>query len=51
MDTIQRGILGDLHYIRAQWHRSNLPGKDSWQQPLPESAKPKDRLAKELASS
>ena len=35
MDTIQRGILGDLHYIRAQWHRSNLPGKDSWQQPLP----------------
>ena len=26
MDMIQRGMLGDLHYIRAQWHRSNLPG-------------------------
>ena len=26
MDKIQRGMLGDLHYIRAQWHRSNLPG-------------------------
>src|SRR5207302_9330903 len=21
--------------IRAQWHRGNLPGNDSWQQPLP----------------
>jgi len=34
-ERIRRGLLGDLHYIRAQWHRSNLPGKDSWQQPLP----------------
>ena len=36
---IQRGLLGDLHYIRAQWHRGNLPGKDSWSQPLPEELK------------
>ncbi|MBN1910179.1 MAG: gfo/Idh/MocA family oxidoreductase, partial [Pirellulales bacterium] len=58
MDMIQRGTLGDLHYIRAQWHRSNLPGSDSWRQPLPPGVKPqgdpgekkvKD-LAKELAS-
>lgn len=35
-DTIKRGLVGDLHHIRAQWHRGNLPGKDSWQQPLPE---------------
>ena len=40
MDTIQRGMLGDLHYIRAQWHRGNLPGSDSWQQPLPQEVKP-----------
>jgi predicted dehydrogenase len=39
MDQIQRGILGELHYIRAQWHRSNLPGHDSWQQPLPPGVK------------
>jgi len=39
MDTIQRGVLGDLHYVRAQWHRGNLPGNDSWQQPLPSGAK------------
>lgn len=35
VDMIRRGLLGDLHHIRAQWHRGNLPGKDSWQQPLP----------------
>ena len=33
-DKIQHGLLGDLHCIRAQWHRGNLPGHDSWQQPL-----------------
>ena len=35
VDTLKRGLLGDVHHIRAQWHRGNLPGKDSWQQPLP----------------
>ena len=52
VDQIKRGLLGDLHYIRAQWHRSNLPGTDSWQQPMPHAAKPDDlqsaRLAKDL---
>lgn len=32
---ISWGVLGEIHHIRAQWHRGNLPGKDSWQQPLP----------------
>ena len=32
---IQGGLLGQVHHIRAQWHRGNLPGKDSWQPPLP----------------
>ena len=54
VDLIARGVLGDLHYIRAQWHRSNLPGTDSWQQPMPKEAKPTDaqaeRLLKELNS-
>lgn len=35
VDTIKRGMIGDIHHIRAQWHRGNLPGKDSWQPPLP----------------
>jgi len=46
---IKSGLLGDLHYIRAQWHRGNLPGKDSWRQPLPHDVKPDDSLSGKLA--
>jgi predicted dehydrogenase len=53
-DTINRGLLGELHYIRAQWHRGNLPGNDSWQMPLPPGVKAGDKssekLVKELAN-
>jgi predicted dehydrogenase len=38
-------LLGDLHSIRAQWHRGNLPGKDSWKPPMPDD----QSLAKRLA--
>jgi len=55
-EMIRSGLLGDLHYIRAQWHRGNMPGNDSWSQPLPPGVKSKeedknfDRLARELKS-
>jgi predicted dehydrogenase len=45
LEIIRKKLLGELHYIRAQWHRANLPGKDSWQQPLPKEAKPSDAQA------
>jgi len=53
------GMIGQLHHIRAQWHRGNLPGKDSWQPPLPvkEGEKPGkieadlDKFEKELAKA
>ena len=48
MDTIQRGGLGDLPYIRAQWHRGNLPGGDNWQMPMPKECKPDDLQADKL---
>jgi predicted dehydrogenase len=35
VDQIKRGLLGELHHIRAQWHRGNLPGDDSWSPPVP----------------
>ena len=38
-------LIGDLHSIRAQWHRGNLPGKDSWKPPLPDDGS----LVKQLA--
>lgn len=31
-------LLGDLHSIRAQWHRGNLPGNDSWKPAMPGDA-------------
>ncbi len=45
VDTIRRGLIGDIHHIRAQWHRGNLPGRDSWSTPLPDDAMGK-KLAK-----
>ncbi|HEY4760880.1 MAG TPA: gfo/Idh/MocA family oxidoreductase, partial [Thermoguttaceae bacterium] len=48
VEMIRKGLLGDLHYIRAQWHRGNLPGKDSWQPPMPKDVKPDDPLAEVL---
>ena len=30
-DLVQKGLLGDIKFIRAQWHRNNsFPGRDSW---------------------
>ncbi|MCY2985496.1 MAG: Gfo/Idh/MocA family oxidoreductase [Planctomycetota bacterium] len=44
------GMIGQLHHIRAQWHRGNLPGKDSWQPPIPsaDASKP-GQIEKDLA--
>ena len=39
VESIRQGLLGEVHYIRAQWHRGNLPGNDSWQPPLPARSK------------
>lgn len=50
VDTIKRGVIGDIHYIRAQWHRGNRPGADSWQMPMPRSLKPDDTQARKLIS-
>ncbi len=35
VNLLKWGVLGELHHIRAQWHRRNLPGRDSWQPELP----------------
>jgi predicted dehydrogenase len=47
-ESIRQGLLGQVHYIRAQWHRDNMPGNDTWQPPLPPDAKPKDPSGEEL---
>ncbi len=45
-ETISSGLLGDIHFIRAQWHRGNLPGKDSWQPMMPGDPRLADALRK-----
>jgi predicted dehydrogenase len=43
-DLVRQGILGDIKFIRASWHRNNsFPGKDSWLKEI----RPEDK--KELA--
>lgn len=44
--AIKNGLLGDLHHIRAQWHRNNRPGVDSWSPPLPGDKKLAEAVAK-----
>ncbi|MDH3717585.1 MAG: Gfo/Idh/MocA family oxidoreductase, partial [Planctomycetota bacterium] len=48
---IRRGLIGDIHHIRAQWHRGNMPGSDSWQQPLPDSTLESQLLTYEQQSA
>ena len=46
VEQIRQGLIGDIHHIRAQWHRDNSPGHDSWSPPLPGD----EKLNKELAA-
>lgn len=39
VELIRNGVLGEVHYIAAQWHRGNLPHRDSWKMPLPPGVK------------
>jgi predicted dehydrogenase len=33
---VKQGLLGDIKFIRAQWHRNNSwPDRDSWRKPIP----------------
>lgn len=54
VNLIRWGLLGQLHHIRAQWHRSNVPGADSWSMPIPGGEKMPngkifDRIKSDLA--
>ena len=42
VNLIRWGLLGQLHHIRAQWHRGNKPGGDSWKMPIPGGEKRAD---------
>ena len=44
VDQIKRGLIGEIHHIRAQWHRGNLPGADSWRPAMPTKELPKREI-------
>jgi len=50
ISLIENRVVGDIHYIRAQWHRSNMPApkNDSWRMPMPKDFKPGDFHAEVL---
>jgi len=48
VNLIRWGLLGQLHHIRAQWHRGNLPGGDSWKMPLPGGENGVDKIAGDI---
>ena len=48
VNLIRWGVLGQLHAIQAQWHRGNLPGGDSWAQPLPGGEIPANMTEKDV---
>ena len=50
VNLLKWGILGEIHHIRAQWHRGNLPGRDSWAQALPGGEGGRDTIMSALKS-
>jgi len=48
-NLIHDGALGDIKYIRAQWHRNNsFPGSDQWNPSIPADDKKVDEKVKEF---
>jgi predicted dehydrogenase len=45
VDCIRQGLIGDLHHIRAQWHRQ----ADTWSPPVPGIAASDQKLAAQIA--
>lgn len=54
VNLLRWNMLGELQYVRAQWHRSNLPGSDGWKPYLPggefsvEEGKKVDKIKEKL---
>jgi predicted dehydrogenase len=50
VNLIRWGLIGQIHHIRAQWHRGNLPGGDSWKMPIPGGERdPSGKLVDKIA--
>jgi predicted dehydrogenase len=41
-EMIEKGMVGDVHYVRAFWYRNGLPNEPSWRYPIPADANPEN---------
>lgn len=41
-EMVQKGMLGDIHYVRAFWYRNAPPNQPSWRYVIPEGVNPQN---------
>jgi len=41
-EMIQKGMVGDVHYVRAFWYRNSLPNDPAWRYIIPPEATPQN---------
>ena len=41
-EMIQKGMVGDVHYVRAFWYRNSLPNDPAWRYVIPPEATPQN---------
>ena len=41
-EMIQKGMVGDVHYVRAFWYRNSLPNDPAWRYIIPPDATPQN---------
>lgn len=41
-EMVQKGMIGDVHYVRAFWYRNSLPNDPAWRYVIPEEASPQN---------
>ena len=41
-EMIQKGMIGDVHFVRAFWYRNSLPNDPAWRYVIPDEATPQN---------
>ena len=41
-EMVQKGMIGDIHYVRAFWYRNSLPNDPAWRYVIPDEATPQN---------
>jgi len=41
-EMVQKGMIGDVHFVRAFWYRNSLPNDPAWRYVIPDEATPQN---------